>query len=106
MTSRQRVMAAVRGEPFDRYPFVNPYPFWSMLPNWPALTGLTFLHAGYGTMEQRLRCIRALHETIGLDWLPAYGGPVHDDDRYRIETEDGDSPEVWTYTPFPLERLL
>ena len=102
MNSLQRVMAAIRGEPFDQYPFVNPYPFWSMLPNWPALTGLTFLHAGHGTMEQRLRCISALHETIGLDWLPAYGGIVHADDRYHIESDHGDSPDIWTDTPFPL----
>ena len=49
MNSLERMMAAVRGEPFDVYPFVNPYPSWSMMPHWPAMLGLTHLHADYGS---------------------------------------------------------
>ena len=44
MNSLKRMMAAVRGEPLDRYPVMNPYPFFSMQPHWPELTGLTFAH--------------------------------------------------------------
>ena len=40
MASLERMMAAVRGEPFDVYPFVNPYPAWSTMPHWPEMLGL------------------------------------------------------------------
>jgi len=83
------MMAAIRGEPFDRYPYINPYPFWSMMPHWPELNGLTFLHVSHGTDEQRLSCFRALREKIGLDWLPVYGGELGMDKRYTIEVDDG-----------------
>ncbi|MFC1600920.1 uroporphyrinogen decarboxylase family protein [Candidatus Sumerlaeota bacterium] len=89
MNSLERMMAAVNGEPFDSYPFVNPYPYWSMMPHWPELTGLTFLHADYGSDEERLRCARTLRESLGLDWLPILWGACGLDEQYRIETEDG-----------------
>jgi len=89
MTSLERMMAAIRGEPFDKYPFVNPYPGWSMMPHWPEMNGLTFLHPHYGTDEQRLRCCGAFHEILGLDWMPIPGGPAGQDKQFRIETEDG-----------------
>ncbi|UCC63859.1 MAG: hypothetical protein JSV36_02025, partial [Anaerolineae bacterium] len=89
MNSLERMMAAVRGEPFDVYPFVNPYPGWSMMPHWPEMLGLTFLHLGHGTDEQRMRCYGAFHEVIGLDWMPIPSGPTGQDRRYRIEDEEG-----------------
>ncbi|MHC4981621.1 MAG: uroporphyrinogen decarboxylase family protein [Planctomycetota bacterium] len=89
MTSLRRMTAAIRGEPFDRYPFINPYPMWSMMPHWPELTGLTWAHVNWGSDEQRLRCWRALHDKIGLDWMPISWGPCGQDARFRIETEAG-----------------
>jgi len=89
MTSLERMLAAVRGEPFDVYPFINPYPGWSMMPHWPDLLGLNFLHVSYGTDSERLRCCGAFHELLGLDWIPVPHGPTGRDKRYRIETEDG-----------------
>lgn len=89
MTSLERMMAAVHGEPFDKYPFINPYPVWSMMPHWPDMLGLNFLHLSYGTDSERLRCYGAFHEVLGLDWTPFPEGPVGQDKRYRIETEDG-----------------
>ncbi len=83
------MMAAIGGEPFDRYPFINPYPYWSMMPHWPEMAGMTFLHADYGSDEERMRCARALHERLGLDWQPVRLGPCGLDRQYRIETEDG-----------------
>jgi len=105
MTSLERMMAAIRGEPFDRYPVVNPYPGWSMMPHWPELAGLTFLHVDVGSDEQRLRCHRAFHETLGMDLMPIPWGPTGQDQRYRIETGDGACPGTWTETPFPLFRV-
>ena len=81
------MMAAVHGEPFDVYPYMNPYPNWSMMPHWPDLVGLTWLHVGYGSDEERLRCCGALHEVIGLDCIPTLHGPSGQDKRYRIEKE-------------------
>ena len=89
MTSLERMMAAINGEPFDMYPFVNPYPHWSMMPHWPEMLGLTFLHLSHGTDEERMRCYGAFHEVLGLDWIPIPGGTTGQDKRYRIETEDG-----------------
>jgi len=83
------MMTAIRGEPFDRYPYVNPYPFWSMAPHWPELNGLTFLHVSHGSDEERLSCLRTLRETLDLDWLPIYGGELGMDGRYAIEVDDG-----------------
>ena len=89
MTSLERMMAAIRGEPFDVYPFVNPHPEWSMMPHWPEMLGLTFLHLSYGTDEERMRCYGAFHEVLGLDWIFIPRGATGQDKRYRIETEDG-----------------
>jgi len=89
MISLERMLAAVRGEPFDMYPFVNPYPAWSTMPHWPEMLGLTFLHLTYGSDIERLRCYGAFHEVIGLDWIPIPDGPSGRDRRYRIETEAG-----------------
>jgi uroporphyrinogen-III decarboxylase len=89
MNSLERVMAAVNGEPFDKYPFVNPYPTWSMMPHWPDLVGLTHLHVGLGSDEERLRCCAALNEIIGLDWITLLAGPAGQDARFKIEDEDG-----------------
>ncbi len=88
MTSLERMLAAVHGEPFDKYPFINPYPSWSMMPHWPDMLGLTFLHLTYGTDSERLRCYGAFHELLGLDWIPIPEGPTGQDKRYRIETEE------------------
>jgi uroporphyrinogen-III decarboxylase len=89
MTSLERVLAAVRGEPFDQYPFLNPYPHFSMMPHWPELVGLTWLHGWHGSDAERLAFGRALNEIIGLDWVPAGGGPVGQDRRYKIRVDDG-----------------
>jgi len=91
MTSLERMFAAVRGEPFDMYPFVNPYPGWSMMPHWPDVLGLNFLHLSYGADAERLRCYGAFHEVLGLDWMPIPEGPAGQDKRYLVETE-GDVP--------------
>ncbi|MBC8228840.1 hypothetical protein H8E77_04745 [bacterium] len=88
MTSLERMFAAIRGEPFDMYPFVNPYPGWSMMPHWPDVLGLNFLHLSYGTDSERLRCYGAFHEVLGLDWMPIPEGPTGQDKRYRVETEE------------------
>ena len=89
MTSLERVMAAIRGESFDRYPVVNPYPFWYMMPHWPEVLGLTFLHAWHGSDDERLGCQAALHEVLGLDWMPVLSGKLDLDRDCAIETEDG-----------------
>ncbi|MHC4502996.1 MAG: uroporphyrinogen decarboxylase family protein [Planctomycetota bacterium] len=88
MTSLERVLAAIGGEPFDRYPFLNPYPYFSMMPHWPRLVGLSWLHAHYGSDAERLTFGRALNEIIGLDWVSAPHGPVGQDRRYRIRIDD------------------
>ena len=88
MTSLQRMMAAVHGEPFDMYPFINPYPGWSMMPHWPDMLGLTFLHLSHGTDSERLRCYGAFHDLLGLDWIPIPEGPTGQDKRYQIKTEE------------------
>ena len=89
MTSLERMMAAINGEPFDMYPFINPYPWWSMMPHWPEMLGLTWLHLSNGSDEERMRCYAAFHEVLGLDWTSVPGGATGRDERYRIETEDG-----------------
>lgn len=88
MTSLERMLAAVHGEPFDMYPFINPYPGWSMMPHWPDMLGLTFLHLNHGTDSERLRCYGAFHELLGLDWIPIPEGPTGQDKRYKIKTEE------------------
>jgi len=88
MTSLERMFAAVHGEPFDIYPFINPYPTWSMMPHWPDMLSLTFLHLTYGTDSERLRCYGAFHKVLGLDWIPIPVGPTGQDKRYKIETEE------------------
>lgn len=72
MTSLERMHAAIRGDPFDKYPVVNVSAFWSMLPHWPELIELNFLHLNYGTDAQKFLFYQALHETVGLDWLPIW----------------------------------
>ena len=90
MTSLERMLAAIHGKPFDKYPVINVSPFWSMMPHWPELLGLNFLHATYGADEQKMQFYEALHEVVGLDWMPVRGGlPVSDRGRYRVATEDG-----------------
>jgi uroporphyrinogen-III decarboxylase len=74
MTSLQRMLAAIRGEPFDKYPVINVSPFWSMMPHWPEMIGLNFLYSHHGTDEQRMCFYEALHEQVGLDWLPVESG--------------------------------
>ena len=88
MTSLERMLAAVHGEPFDMYPFISPYPWWSMMPHWPDMLGLTFLHLNYGTDSERLRCYGIFHKLLGLDWMCLPEGPSGQDKRYRIETEE------------------
>ena len=90
MTSLERMFAAIRGQPFDQYPVINVSPTWSMMPHWPSLTGLNFLHVSHGTDAERTRCYEAMHDALGLDWLPIPGGSaVGDRGRYRVGTEDG-----------------
>jgi len=90
MTSLDRMLAAIRGEPFDRYPTVMVSPFWSMMPHWPELIGLNFLHASYGTDEEKMRFYEALHDVVGLDWMPIRGNlSAGNRGRYRVATEDG-----------------
>ena len=91
MNSFERLRAAIRGEPFDQYPYINPYPFWSMLPHWPDINGTTMFHVDRGSDDERLGCYRALLDTLGLDWLPI---PLDDggrDELYSIEVENGES---------------
>ena len=85
MNSLQRMNAAIYGKPFDRYPFINPYPFWSMQPHWPEINGKTFLHVNYGSDDERLDCFSALLDKLGLDWLPVGLNAGGTDDRYAIE---------------------
>jgi len=94
--------AAINGEPLDRYPVMNPYPFWSMQPHWPELTGLTFAHAYDGSDEQRLNFYRAAKEQLGVDCLPVWRGQCGRDKVRRIENEAGDCPTTWQSTEFPL----
>lgn len=89
MNSLHRMMAAIRGEPFDVYPYVNPYPSWSMMPHWPELLGVTFLHESHGSDELRLRCLETCYSKVGLDWISIPDGPAGQDKRFRIETDMG-----------------
>jgi uroporphyrinogen-III decarboxylase len=89
MTSLERMMAAIRGKPFDQYPFITPYPSWSTMPHWPDMVGLTWLHLDRGSDEERLRCYAAYHDVLGLDWMPVFGGATGQDKRYRFEVEKG-----------------
>jgi len=66
----------------------NPHPEWSMMPHWPEMLGLTWLHPSYGTDEERMRCYAAFNKVLGLDWVFVPGGATGQDKRYRIETED------------------
>jgi uroporphyrinogen-III decarboxylase len=90
MTSLQRMLAAIRGEPFDKFPVINVSPSWSMMPHWPAMIGLNFLHETLGSDEQRMCFCEALLEQLGLDWLPVHAGPSADRrGRYLIGDEAG-----------------
>jgi hypothetical protein len=61
-----------------------------MMPHWPKLLGLNFLHRTYGTDAQKMQLYQALHEVVGLDWMPVGGGlTAGDRGRYRVTTEDG-----------------
>lgn len=92
MNSLQRMSAAIAGRPFDAYPVVNPYPFFSMMPHWPELLGLTWLHVAYGSDAQRLTCHRALHEQLGLDAIHVHGGACDQDTCYAIRVVDDAIP--------------
>ncbi|MFC1601388.1 uroporphyrinogen decarboxylase family protein, partial [Candidatus Sumerlaeota bacterium] len=100
--SLERMMAAVRGESLDRYPVMNPYPFYSLQPYWPELAGLTFIHPYNGSDKERLACYHAAHEQLGIDCLPVWGGPCGQDKFYRIENKAGDCPSTWSAVEFPL----
>ena len=90
MTSLERMQAALAGEPLDRYPVVNVSPLWSLLPHWPELIGLNFLHRVYGSDAEKIRFYQALHEVLGLDWVPCDGGVgYHDRGRHRVTDEAG-----------------
>jgi uroporphyrinogen-III decarboxylase len=102
MTSLERMMAAINGEPLDRYPVMNPYPFWSMQPHWPELAGVTFAHVYDGSDEQRMACYRAVKEQLGVDCLPVWRGQCGRDKVRRVENEAGDCPTTWQSTEFPL----
>ena len=102
MTSLERMMAAINGEPLDRYPVMNPYPFWSMQPHWPELTGLTFAHVYDGSDEQRMSFYRAAKEQLGVDCLPVWRGPCGRGKVRRVENEAGECPTTWQSTEFPL----
>ena len=69
MNSKERMLAAFKGLPFDAYPYVSRYADWSLLPHMREITGLTFLHVDYGTEEERMKCFRAMLENSGMDWL-------------------------------------
>ncbi len=60
-----------------------------MMPHWPELLGMTFLHESHGTDEERLRCLEACYNKVELDWIPIPDGPAGQDKRYRIETDMG-----------------
>jgi uroporphyrinogen-III decarboxylase len=102
MTSLERMMAAINGEPLDRYPVMNPYPFWSMQPHWPELVGLTFAHVYDGSDEQRMACYRAVYEQLGTDCMPVWRGQCGRGKVRRVENEAGDCPSTWQSTEFPL----
>ncbi|MDP6115388.1 MAG: uroporphyrinogen decarboxylase family protein [Planctomycetota bacterium] len=102
MTSLERMMAAVRGESLDRYPVMNPYPFWSMQPHWPELAGLTFAHFYNGSDEQRMTFYRAIEEQLGVDCMPVWRGTCGQDESWRIENKAGDCPSRWQSTEFPI----
>ena len=59
-----------------------------MMPHWPDVLGLNFLHLPYGTDSERLRCYGAFHELLGLDWMPIPEVPTGQDKRYRVATEE------------------
>ena len=102
MTSLERMMAAINGEPLDRYPVMNPYPFWSMQPHWPELVGLTFAHVYDGSDEQRMSFYRAVKEQLGVDCMPVWRGHCGRGKVRRVENEAGDCPTTWQSTEFPL----
>jgi len=90
MTSLERMLAAIHGEPFDKYPAVMQSAGWSMMPHWPELIGLSFLHQTYGTDAEKMKFYEVLHEVVGLDWLSVGGNLcVSDRGNYRVATEDG-----------------
>ncbi len=90
MTSLERFMAAINGEPFDMYPTLNVSPNWSMMPHWPEILGLNFLHLQHGTDEQKLKFYDALHDALGLDYIPCGGGKAFPQrGRQYVTEEDG-----------------
>ena len=87
MNAFERMTAAIRGESFDRYPYLNTHPFWSMMPYLPKLTGgLTWVHGWWGTDEERMRCSAAITEKLDIDWMQPPVGTLPKG-RYAIEMD-------------------
>ena len=90
MTSLERFMAAINGEPMDMYPALNVSPTWSMMPHWPETLGLNFLHLSHGTDEQKLKFYDVLHDDLGLDYIPCgTGKPYGQRGKQYVTEEDG-----------------
>jgi uroporphyrinogen-III decarboxylase len=102
MNSLQRMMAAIEGKPLDRFPVMNPYPFYSLQPYWPELNGMTYIHPYNGSDEERIGCYRTVHEKLSIDCIPVWSGPSGMQDRCQIENEAGDAPKQWDRVEFPL----
>ena len=92
MTSLERYMAAINGEPMDMYPALNVSPNWSMMPHWPEVLGLNFLHLSHGTDEQRLKFYDVLHDDLGLDYIPCGGGKAYGQRGKQYVTEEDGVP--------------
>ena len=85
-------MAAINGEPMDMYPALNVSPNWSMMPHWPEILGLNFLHLSHGTDEQRLKFYDVLHDDLGLDYIPCGGGKAYGQRGKQYVTEEDGVP--------------
>lgn len=92
MTSLERFMAAINGEPMDMYPALNVSPTWSMMPHWPEKLGLNFLHLSHGTDEQKLKFYDVLHDDLGLDYIPCGTGKAYGQRGKQYVTEEDGVP--------------